>query len=428
MIRKKIGEALKGNCTEAKIRGWIYRTRSSGKLVFIIVRDSTGIIQVVIGKGKLPAEDFDNAKKALIESSVEVEGIVVKEERAPTGYELHASNFRVTNFADSFPITKDQSVEFLLDKRHLWLRSQKLTKVMKLKAAMLQIIRDWFSANDFYEVTPSVITTNAAEGGATAFTFDYFGEKAFLSQTAQMYLEALIFSLERVWSLTPSFRAEKSRTTRHLTEYLHLEAEEAWIDNDGNMKLQEELISYLCREMAKKYSEELKELGRNPEDLTKIKPPFKRMEYENAIKFLQDNGLDIEWGDDFGVPHEKKLVEKEKKPIFITHFPIEAKAFYMKMAPDGKTVECTDMLAPEGYGEIIGGSERSEDIPSMIKRLKKDGANIKNYEWFFDLRRYGSIPHSGFGIGIERLLCWIAKQEHIRDTTPFPRTINRAYP
>lgn len=425
----KISEALnKKEGEEARIRGWIYRKRSSGKIVFCVIRDSTGIMQVVVEKKFVDESEFKNAEKALIESSVEIEGIVHEDERAPGGRELHARKFKVVGFAQDFPITEYQSVEFLLDNRHLWLRSRKLTEIMKLKSHVLKFMREWFYENDFYEATPSVITMNAAEGGATAFSFDYFGEKAYLSQTAQMYLEALIPSLERVWSLTPSFRAEKSRTRRHLIEYWHLEAEEAWVRHEENLKLQEELISYVCQNVARKCSSQLEILGREKEDLKVVEPPFKRIKYEKAIKILQDKNFDIEWGDDFGIPHEKALTEEEEKPIFITNFPVETKAFYMKISPDKKTVECADMLAPEGYGEIIGGSEREEDIDSMIERLKKDGAKIENYEWYFDLRRYGSVPHSGFGLGLERLMCWIGKIEHIRDATPFPRLLRRVYP
>ncbi|MBC7128500.1 MAG: asparagine--tRNA ligase [Thermoplasmatales archaeon] len=425
----KIKEVLeKSEGEKACIRGWIYRKRSSGKIVFLILRDASGIIQVIVEKEKIGEEEFKKVEKSLIESSLEIEGVVHVDERAIGGKEIHATKVKIIGFAEEFPITEYQSVEFLMDKRHLWVRSRKLTEVMKLKAKILKFIRQWFDENDFYEVTPSVITMNAAEGGATVFSFDYFGEQAYLSQTAQMYLEALIFSLERVWSLTPSFRAEKSKTRKHLIEFWHLEAEEAWTDNEGNMKLQEDLISYVCQRVAKECKNELEILGRNSEDLKKIEPPFKRIKYENAIKILQDKDFDIKWGDDFGAVHERAIVEGEEKPIFVTHFPIEGKAFYMKVSPDKKTVECSDMLAPEGYGEIIGGSEREENIESMIERLKKDGAKIENYEWYFDLRRYGSVPHSGFGLGLERLLCWIAKLEHIRDATPFPRLLGRAYP
>ncbi len=357
-----------------------------------------------------------------------LKGRIIKDKRAPGGWEIHPESFTVINYADIFPITEQHSTEVLLDHRHLWVRSQQLTQIMKVKASLLQIIREWFATHDFFETTPSVITTNAAEGGATAFTFKYFDQKAFLSQTAQMYLEALIFSLERVWCLTPSFRAEKSRTRRHLIEYCHLEAEEAWLDNNQNMALQEDLISYVCQQISTTCASSLETLGVNPLNLQKITPPFPKITYKEAVSRLQKKGFDCAWGDDFGVLHEKALTEDEEKPLFITHFPREIKAFYMKLSPDGKTVECSDMLAPRGYGEIIGGSQRSEDISSMKMQLKKQGAKLENYEWFFDLRRFGSIPHSGFGLGIERLLCWITQQEHIRDMTPFPRLVRRAYP
>jgi len=418
---KKVGDRV-------KLRGWIYRTRSSGGIVFIVLRDSTGIVQITVKKGDLPEDQFKDAEKALVESSIMVEGIVREDKRAPGSFEVKADKFNVVNFAEPFPITKDQSIELLLDYRHLWLRSRRLTLIMKIKAELLKALREWFDMNGFYETTPSVITTNAAEGGATVFSFDYFGRKAFLSQTAQMYLEALIYSLERVWCLTPSFRAEKSRTPRHLTEYWHLEAEEAWVDNNGNMEIQEKLISYACNKIAERCENELTELGRNPDDLKKIKPPFKRIKYEDAVEIVNQRGVKMNYGDDFGAPHEKALVEGEEKPVFVTDFPAEIKAFYMKENSDGKTVKCSDMYAPEGYGELIGGSERSEDIERMKEKLLKEGADIKNYEWYFDLRRYGSVPHSGFGLGIERLLCWITKQDHIRNMTPFPRTITRVYP
>ena len=427
---EKIAQALKKKEGEqVRIRGWIHRKRSSGKIIFAVVRDSSGLMQIIVEKNKVDEEEFKAAKKALIESSLEVEGIIHEDERAPGGRELHVTSIRIVGFAEDFPITENQSVEFLLDNRHLWLRSQRLTNIMKLKAQTLRAIRAWFDANDFYEVTPSVITMNAAEGGATVFSFDYFGQEAYLSQTAQMYLEAFMPSLERVWSLTPSFRAEKSRTRKHLIEYSHLEAEEAWLHNEENMQVQEELVSHVCQHVAHECSEQLEALGRNPDDLRMIEPPFKRITYRKALELLQQKGFDLAWGDDFGTPHERALIEEEEKPVFITKFPAESKAFYMKLSPDDpRTVECSDMLAPEGYGEIIGGSEREEDINSMIERLKKDGANVKNYEWYFDLRRYGSVPHSGFGLGIERLVCWLGKIDHIRDATPFPRLLRRAYP
>jgi len=334
----------------------------------------------------------------------------------------------VHHFAGVFPIKAEQSPELLLDNRHLWVRAQDLTRVWKLKHQMLKAMREWFDENRFVEVTPTVITTNAAEGGSTVFEFDYFGQKAFLSQTAQMYLEALIFSLENVYAITPSFRAEKSRTTRHLTEFSHLEAEEAWTDTHGNMRVQEELLAYTCHRLAERASGLLRDLGRDPADLENIRTPFKRMTYTKAVEVLQSKGSPIQWGEDLGTNEERLLTAEETQPIFVTNFPKEIKAFYMKVDPDDpRTVLGNDCLAP-AFGEIIGASQREENVESMVERLKADGAHLPNYEWYLDLRRYGSVPHSGFGLGIERVLRWITKQEHIRDMTPFPRTINRAYP
>ncbi len=425
-----IGSVLAGEHTDetVTVRGWVHRIRSSGAIVFAVVRDSTGVVQATIKKDVAKEDAFEAAQAAGLEASVIVTGEVVEDHRAPGGYELRASGFQVHGESHDFPIYEDQSVEYLLDNRHLWLRSQEMTHMMRVKHHMLRAFRSWFDERGFTEVTPSVITTNAAEGGATVFEFDYFGEDAFLSQTSQMYLEALIFSLENVYCLAPSFRAEKSRTPRHLTEYWHLEAEEAWVDNAGNMRIQEQLVTHVAHEVARNAATELEELGRDPDDLLAIEPPFERIHYDDAIDQLQDAGHDIEWGEDFGAPHERALVEDRTNPIFVTNFPAEIKAFYMKLSDDGVTVEGADMLAPEGYGEIIGGSERSEDVERMHQALVDEGADLDAYEWFFDLRRYGSVPHSGFGLGVERLLTWLTKQDHIRDATPFPRTPNRAYP
>lgn len=415
---------------EVSIRGWIYRTRESGKLLFITIRNSTGIIQTTVSKGDVSAEEFENAKKALVESSVNVKGIVSRDERAPGGYELKAKRFEVICFSDVFPITKYQSEELLLDKRHLWIRSQELTAVLKIKAAVLKYAREWFEKNNFYEVTPPTITPSACEGGATVFEFNYFDQKAYLSQSAQLYLEALVYSLERVWSLTPSFRAEPSKTTRHLTEYWHLEAEEAWCDSNENMRFQEELISYICQKLGNEKGKELKEaFKRDAEELLRIEPPFKRLTYEECIKTLQKKGYQVEFGADFGTKEERELSLLDSKPVFVINYPKEIKAFYMKENPeDARTYLCSDMLAPEGYGEIIGGSERETDVNKLIERLKAQNANFANYEWYLDLRRFGSVQHSGFGLGIERLVKWLCKLEHIRDAIPFPRTINRVYP
>ncbi|HEV8289677.1 MAG TPA: asparagine--tRNA ligase [Candidatus Norongarragalinales archaeon] len=411
------------------IRGWIYRTRTQGGVSFILIRDKTSVIQCAVKKNIVGEEKFKDASKALIESAIEIKGKVVKDPRAPDGYELQASDVKVTHFAEPFPIGKDQSVEFLLDVRHLWLRSRFLTAAMIVKGTVLRATREWFNDYGYAEVTPPIIVSGACEGGSTLFKFDYFGRPAYLSQSAQLYLEAMIFSLEKVYSITPSFRAEKSRTIRHLAEYWHIEPEMAYYDLKDTMKAEEELISHICQTVAKENKKELKIFERKPEDLMKIKPPFERITYTEAVEELQKNGVKIEWGEDFGTEHERVLTEKRTSPLFVTHYPKDIKAFYVKEDPkDSKMALNNDCLAPEGYGEIISGSEREDDADKLIKRLKDEGVDLKSYQWYIDLRRFGSVPHSGFGMGLERLLRWMLKMDHIRDTIPFPRTINRAYP
>lgn len=415
---------------EASVRGWIHRTRSSGSLVFVVLRDSTGMIQVTVNRDSVPQDEFKDAKDALVESAVEVTGEVVEDKRSPSGYEVRAASFKVIHFAEPFPITKDKSIEFLLDKRHLWLRSRQLTSMMKIKATLLKAARDWFDENGFTEVTPPIITSSAAEGGATVFEFDYHGSKAYLSQTAQLYLETAIFSLEKVWGLTPSFRAEKFHTPRHLAEYLHMEGEEAWVDNEGCMETCEKLVTHMCHEIAKKNRDELEVLGRDVAVLENVKTPYKRISYDDAVGILADKGVAFEHGKDFGAEEERALTIDEDNPVIVFDYPTSAKgAFYMKEHPDdpGKVL-CFDLLAPEGYGELIGASERETDNETLIQRLKAQGADLKSYEWYLDLRKYGSVPHSGFGMGIERVLRWICRFDHIRDATPFPRLINRMYP
>ena len=431
------------------IRGWVWRYRTSGKIVFAPLRDATGTLQTTTKKGVASDAGFDQAQAAAMEASVVVAGEVKADPRAPGGFELSVKDFQLVGKSTDFPIYEStvdaDAQETLLDKRHLFLRSRHLTASMILRAKTLQACREWFDQHAFHEVTPSVITTGQAEGGSEIFEFDYFGQKAFLSQSSQLYLEALVFGLERVYCLLPSFRAEKSRTRKHLTEFQHLEAEEAWVDNKANMEIQEELVSFVARRVADTAQEQLVELGREPADLKKVTTPFRRYTYDEAIQILgrkdYDRGRDakgrkrgaIEWGEDLGAPDERALVEGEEKPVFVMNWPADMKAFYMHSNGDG-TVANADMIAPEGYGEIIGGSQRSEDVEWMKGRLeaqaKRDGTalDLKAYEWYFDLRRYGSVPHSGFGLGTERVVTWLGKLEHIRDATPFPRTPSRAYP
>jgi len=421
-----VRESMAREGQKARIRGWVYRHRASKTAVFVIVRDQTGIIQCTF---KPDSKNFSDAEKLLMESAVEVEGTVKKDERAPGGFEISAECLKTIHLAERFPITKDQSPEFLLDNRHLWVRSRQMTAMMQIKDTLLVSAREWFHSQSWTEVTPPILTSNACEGGSTLFELDYFGQKGYLSQSAQLYLEALIFSLGKVYSITPSFRAEKSRTRRHLAEYWHLEGESAFAGNEDNMKTQEQLISHICKRIAEKHSAELKELGRDPEDLLRIKPPFKRLEYESAIKTLQKKGIQIEWGADLGTDEERELTKDEKIPVFVTNYPKHIKAFYMRENPkDPRTVLNADLLAPEGYGEMVGGSERETDVGKLIERLEKESIPIKNYEWYIDLRKFGSVQHSGFGLGIERLIRWICKLEHINEAVPFPRTMNRIYP
>jgi asparaginyl-tRNA synthetase len=428
---RKIGQVLSSPVPgqEEAIQGWVYRTRSSGAIVFAVVRDSSGVIQVTVKKGNLPEGEFEAAKSAPVESSVIITGKVFEDKRAPGGYELKASSFRMVGGADPFPITEYQSEELLLDNRHLWIRSREQTAVMKVKASVLEGARAWLKANDFTEVTPPILTQNACEGGVTLFKLKYFDREAYLSQSAQMYLEALIFSLDRVYSLTPSFRAEKSRTTRHLTEYWHLELEEAWTDNEGNMEVQENLVTAMVEQVLKDRQPELRLLGRDPTDLKEVRPPFKRVRYSQAIETLKAKGFDLSFGSDLGAVEERAFTAEEKVPIFVTNFPKEIKAFYMREdLADPSTAKCADLLAPEGYGEIIGGSERETDLEVLTARLKAQEIPLEAYQWYLDLRRFGSVPHSGFGLGIERVVRWVCKLEHIRDAVPFPRTVARCYP
>ncbi|WP_456366265.1 asparagine--tRNA ligase [Thermococcus sp.] len=411
-----------------KLAGWVYRKREVGKKVFIVLRDSSGIVQVVFSRD-LSKEAYRVARTLGIESSVVIEGTVKADPRAPTGAEVRAEKIKVIQNVEFFPITKDASRDFLLDVRHLHLHSPKVAAVMKVKATLMQAAREWLLQNGWYEVFPPILVTGAVEGGATLFKLKYFDKTAYLSQSAQLYLEAAIFSLEKVWSLTPSFRAEKSRTRRHLTEFWHLELEAAWMDLWDIMKVEEELVSYMVQRALELRKKEI-ELYRK--DLTALKntvPPFPRISYDEAIEILQGKGVRIEWGEDMGADEERVLTEEFESPFFVYGYPKGIKAFYMKEDPkDPRKVLAADMLAPEGYGEVIGGSQREDDYDKLVQRIIEEGMDPKNYEWYLDLRKYGSVPHSGFGLGLERLVAWLLKLDHVRWATLFPRTPSRLYP
>lgn len=431
MIKElKIGEALDEKYLDKtiKIKGWIYRKRSSGRLIFAVIRDSSGIIQTTIKKENISEKEFEDADKALIESSVKIEGIVKKDERAPGGFEIDAKRFKIVGFSEKFPITKDKSDEFLMDNRHLWIRSREMNAILKIRANVFNCLRNFFTKDGYYEIQSPSFVSGACEGGSTLFEVPYFGRKVYLTQSWQLYAEAMIYSLEKIFTIAPSFRAEKSRTRRHVTEFWHCEVEEAWVHNEDMMKLGEKLIEYLCQECLEKNRKELEYLKRDISKLEKIEAPFERMKYQEVIDFLNSKGFNIEWGDDFGYIEEKAITKDRELPLFITHFPRE-KGFYHRPDPkEPKTLLCHDLLAPEGYGEIIGGGERIYKLEVLLERLKEENLEQRDYEWYIDLRRYGSVPHAGFGLGIDRTITWITGASHIKYVIPFPRDIRRIYP
>lgn len=429
----KIEEILDDKKTDqtVNIRGWIYRTRSSGNIAFIVVRDVTGIIQVTVKKGNLSDEEFEDAKKALIESSIELKGNVKKDDRAPGGYEIQINSFKVINFAEPFPIVKDQSPEFLLDQRHLWIRSQKLTSIFKIRSTIVGAIHNFFRENGYYEFDAPVLQPNQCEGGSTLFEVKYYDNKTYLSQSWQLYAEAAVFSLEKIYNMGPTFRAEKSKTSRHLSEFWMAEMEAAWMDLEDVTEVAKDEVRFLLKEVLENNKHDLEVLGRDVKKLERISnSEFPTITYTQAINILNEKeNLDVKWGKDLRTIEENKLMDHFDTPVVVTNYPLEIMAFYKPKDPkDPRTALCFDMIAPEGYGEIVGGSQRSLEIEDMTKRLKEMGESIENYEWYFDLRRYGSVPHSGYGLGVERVVAWICGIDNIKDAIPFPRTILRFRP
>ncbi len=429
----KITDILNDKKTDenVKIRGWIYRTRSSGNIVFIVIRDSTGILQTTIKKGNLSDDEFEDAKKALIESSIEIRGDVKKDERAPGGFELKVTGFKVINFAKPFPITKDQSPEFLLDNRHLWIRSQKLISILKIRSTIVGAIHKFFRERGYYEFDAPVLQPNQCEGGSTLFEVKYYEDKIYLSQSWQLYAEAGIFALEKIYNMGPTFRAERSKTSRHLSEFWMAEMEAAWMELDEVIEVAKNEIRFIIQEVLKNNLRELQQLERDIKKLEYISTAeYPTITYTKALNILKEKeGMDVEWGKDLRTIEENNLMNHFTTPIVVTNYPIEIMAFYKpRDKKDEKTALCFDMIAPEGYGEIIGGSQRSTDIDDMIKRLNTMGEKTDNYEWYFDLRKYGSVPHSGYGVGVERVVAWICGIDNIKDAIPFPRTILRFRP
>lgn len=416
---------------EVTIGAWLANKRSSGKIAFLQLRDGTGFIQGVVVKEDVGEAVFTKAKSIAQESSLYVTGIIQKDERSPFGYELQVKDVEIISEAVDYPITpKAHGTEFLMDHRHLWLRSKRQHAVMKIRNEIIRSTYEFFNNEGFVKVDPPILTGSAPEGTTELFATKYFDEDAYLSQSGQLYMEAAAMALGKVFSFGPTFRAEKSKTRRHLIEFWMIEPEMAFVQFEENLQVQEQYVSYIVQSVLKNCKLELNVLGRDTSKLEQIKAPFPRITYDDALKFLHEKGFDdIEWGDDFGSPHETAIAESFDKPVFITHYPTSLKPFYMQPDPAREEVVlCADLIAPEGYGEIIGGSERIWDYAKLEANIKKHGLDEEAYKWYMDLRKYGSVPHSGFGLGLERTVAWISGVEHVRETIPFPRLLNRLYP
>ncbi len=423
---------LESKTEEISLRGWVYRIRDQKDNIFITIRDETGIIQLVAAKDKLKEAEFATAKALGIESSIIVHGKLRKEERSPQGYEVDIDSIELVGKSDNYPISKDFSEEFLLDVRHLWLRSRKMTAILKIRSTVIGAIHEYFRKEGFYEYQSPILQSVQCEGGSSLFKVDYFEEEGVsLAQTWQLYAEPAIFSLGKIYTVAPSFRAEKSKTSRHLTEYWHAEMEGAWIDFEQLQDYGEGLIKYVIKTVLEKHREDLEILKRDTKLLeTAIGKPFIRMTYTEVLKLLKEKAdLEVEWGKDLRTIEEDKLSRMHDTFTIVTRYPKVVKAFYMKEDPkDSKVVLGFDCIGPEGYGEIIGASEREPDIEKIKQRLLSDGEDPKHYEFYLDTRRYGSVPHAGFGMGVERLIAYITGVDNIKDTIPFPRTMVRFKP
>jgi asparaginyl-tRNA synthetase len=421
------------------IRGWLYNLRESGKLLFPQFRDGSGVIQGVVPKSAVPPEVFDAVKGLTQESSVIVEGKVRADKRAPGGYELDVSNVQVVqrvSESDPYPISlKEHGVEFLMEHRHLWVRTPRQAAILRVRAEIIKAARDFFDERGFTLTDPPILTPAACEGTSTLFPVDYFEEQAFLTQSGQLYIEATAMALGKVYSFGPTFRAEKSKTRRHLTEFWMVEPEVAYAGLDDIMELAEGLISFLVKRCLERRRSDLQIIGRDLTKLEKIEAPFPRITYDEAVNMLQEahakGALEnrFEWGGDLGSPDETYISSQFDKPVMVHRYPAKVKAFYMEPDPERPDLAlCVDVLAPEGYGEIIGGSQRMASYDLLVKRIHEHGLPQEAFKWYLDLRKYGSVPHGGFGMGIERAVAWICGLEHVRETIPFPRMLNRLYP
>lgn len=413
---------------EVEIRGWLFNKRSSGKIAFLIVRDGSGVVQGVLLKTNETA--FAAAETLTQESSLYLRGTVRAEPRATGGYEIDVTQVIPVSIAGEYPISlKEHGVEFLAERRHLWIRTPKQAAILRIRAEIGFALREFFYRNDFVLADAPIITPAACEGTTNLFEIDYHGDKGYLSQSGQLYNEATAAALGRIYCFGPTFRAEKSKTRRHLLEFWMIEAEAAFFDVDDNMRLQEDMVVYVIERVLERCRNELKLLERDISKLEAVKKPFPRISYTDAVALLNKAGEAFEWGDDFGAPHETIIGNHFESPVFVHRYPTAIKAFYMKPDPeDEKVVLGADLLAPEGYGEIIGGGQRIDDLALLEQRLAEHQLPREAFEWYLDLRRYGSVPHSGFGLGIERTVAWICGLDHIRESIPFPRLLHKMYP
>jgi asparaginyl-tRNA synthetase len=413
------------------VRGWLMHHRDKKKLQFLVVRDGTGTVQAVAFQDDLSPEVWERFRDLTQESALVITGTVRKDERAPGGYELSVRDLQIFGKAGpDYPIApKEHGVGFLMEHRHLWLRSPRQQAVLRVRAEVIKAVRDYLDNNGYVLVDTPILTPAACEGTSTLFETDYFGTPAFLAQSGQLYNEANIAAFGRVYCFGPTFRAEKSKTRRHLMEFWMVEPEAAWMELPGLLELEEQFVSYIVQTVLEKRAAELQLLERDVTKLRNVRPPFPRITYDEALKVLDQNGLHVEWGDDFGGDEETVLSSQYDRPLFITHYPAQAKAFYMQPDPNRpEVVLCADLIAPEGYGEICGGSQRIHDLALIEKRIEEHNLPREAFEWYLDLRRYGTVPHAGFGMGIERVVAWLCGVPHLRETIPYPRMLDKIYP
>ena len=430
MQRAEISQIGRFDGQEVELSGWLYNKRSSGKLHFLQLRDGTGIIQCVVFQGDTTPEMHQLCQELTQESAIVVRGLVRRDERAAVGYEVGVSELECVHRAEPYPITpKGHGLAFLMDHRHLWLRSTRPHAVLRVRHQVASAVRQFMDDRGFTLIDAPIITPAACEGTTTLFETDYFGEKAYLTQSGQLYMEAGAMAFGKVYCFGPTFRSEKSKTRRHLAEFWMIEPEMAYCDLQGDMELAEDLVAHVVQRVLETGQEELKLLERDTSKLEKVRKPFARISYEHAIEFLHGRGSDIQFGADLGGDDETVLSEQYETPVLVHRYPMAVKAFYMKQDPeDARLALCMDMLAPEGYGEIVGGGQREDDLGALDRRIAEHNLPRDTLEWYLDLRRYGTVPHAGFGMGLERVIAWICGLHHVRETIPFPRTMQRLYP